>query len=129
MANKNIRSLSSRKGLEDNLFENIAQLSHKKGSKEEFQELSKRFMIDDSVVVGTASFYDFTREENRNKKYAQRQTEKSFPSLAQKTHRRSQSLSPLTALLKPHAYLPYELADFLSQGLAQTRYRLTKQPT
>ena len=68
MANKNIRSLSSRKGLEDNLFENIAQLSHKKGSKEEFQELSKRFMIDDSVVVGTASFYDFTREENRNKK-------------------------------------------------------------
>jgi NADH:ubiquinone oxidoreductase subunit F (NADH-binding)/NADH:ubiquinone oxidoreductase subunit E len=68
MANKNIRSLSSRKGLEDNLFENIAELSNKKGTKEEFQELSKRFMIDDSVVVGTASFYDFTREENRNKK-------------------------------------------------------------
>jgi len=68
MANKNIRSLSSRKELDDNLFENISELSRKNASKEEFQELSKRFMIDDSVVFGTSSFYDFTREENRNKK-------------------------------------------------------------
>jgi len=68
MANKNIRSLASRKGLDDNLFENIADLSHKNASKEEFQELAKRFMIDDSVVVGTSSFYDFTRSENHNKK-------------------------------------------------------------
>jgi NADH-quinone oxidoreductase subunit F len=68
MANKNIRSLSFRKGLDDNLFENIADLSHKSASKEDFQKLAKRFIIDDSVVVGTASFYDFTREENRNKK-------------------------------------------------------------
>jgi len=68
MANKNIRTLSSRKELDDNLFENIAELSHKNASKNEFQELAKKFMIDDSVVAGTASFYDFTREENRNKK-------------------------------------------------------------
>jgi len=68
MANKNIRSLSSRKELDDNLFENIADLSHKNAPKSAFQKLAKRFMIDDSVVVGTASFYDFTREENRNKK-------------------------------------------------------------
>ena len=68
MANKNIRSLSFRKELDDNLFENIADLSHNKASKPEFQELAKRFMIDDSVIAGTASFYDFTRESNRNKK-------------------------------------------------------------
>jgi len=68
MANKNIRTLSSRKELDDNLFENIANLSHKNASKEEFQKLAKNFLIDDSVVVGTASFYDFTRESNRNKK-------------------------------------------------------------
>ncbi|MBV1887924.1 MAG: NAD(P)H-dependent oxidoreductase subunit E, partial [Urechidicola sp.] len=67
-ANKNIRSLSYRKGLDDNLLENIAELSVENASKEEFQELAKRFMIDDSVVFGTSSFYDFTREENRNKK-------------------------------------------------------------
>ena len=68
MANKNIRSLSSRKGLDDNLFENIADLSHRDASKEEFQALAKRFMVDDSVIFGTSSFYDFTKEENRNKK-------------------------------------------------------------
>ena len=68
MANKNIRSLSSRKALDDNLFENIADLSHKNASKSDFQELAKRFMIDDSVIAGTASFYDFTRESNRDKK-------------------------------------------------------------
>lgn len=68
MANKNIRSLSYRKGLEDNLLENISDLSNSNASKEKFQDLAKRFLIDDSVVVGTASFYDFTREENRNKK-------------------------------------------------------------
>ncbi len=68
MANKNIRSLSFRKELDDNLFENITDLSHKNASKSEFQELAKRFMIDDSVVAATASFYDFTRESNRNKK-------------------------------------------------------------
>ena len=68
MANKNIRSLSSRKGLDDNLFENIAELSHKNAPKKDFQKLAKRFLLDDSVIVGTSSFYDFTREENRTKK-------------------------------------------------------------
>ena len=68
MANKNIRTLSSRKELDDNLFENIAGLSLNHSNKENFQNLAKRFMIDDSVVFGTASFYDFTKEENKNKK-------------------------------------------------------------
>lgn len=68
MANKNIRTLSSRKELNDNLFENISALSHKNASKSDFQELSKQFLIDDSVVFGTSSFYDFIKEENRNKK-------------------------------------------------------------
>ncbi|MFK5983174.1 MAG: NADH-ubiquinone oxidoreductase-F iron-sulfur binding region domain-containing protein [Flavobacteriaceae bacterium] len=68
MANKNIRSLAARKGLDDNLFENIAELSHNNATKEDFQKLAKRFLIDDSVIAGTTSFYDFTREENRNKK-------------------------------------------------------------
>lgn len=68
MANKNIRTLSSRKELDDNLFENIAAASQENNSKEALQELSKRFMIDDSVVLGASTFYDFTREENKNKK-------------------------------------------------------------
>lgn len=67
MANKNIRSLSYRKELDDNLFENVAELVKKSASQEEFQELAKEFMIDDSVVFGTASFYDFLKPENQNK--------------------------------------------------------------
>ncbi len=68
MANKNIRTLSSRKGLDDNLFENISNLSNKAASEEEFHQLSQRFLIDDSIVFGTSSFYDFIKPESRNKK-------------------------------------------------------------
>jgi NADH:ubiquinone oxidoreductase subunit F (NADH-binding)/NADH:ubiquinone oxidoreductase subunit E len=68
MANKNSRALSSRKGLEDNLFENIADLSKKDASEQEFHQLAKRFFLDDSVVLGTSTFYDFLKPENRTKK-------------------------------------------------------------
>jgi NADH-quinone oxidoreductase subunit F len=68
MANKNIRALSLRKGLDDNLFENISELSKLAATEDEFHKLSKRFIIDDSVVFGTSSFYDFLRPENIDKK-------------------------------------------------------------
>ncbi len=68
MANKNSRTLSSRKGIDDNLFENIAVLSKKDASEKEFHQLAKRFFLDDSVVLGTSTFYDFLKPENRNKK-------------------------------------------------------------
>jgi len=68
MANKSVRSLSSRKGLEYNLFEKIAELSHNDGDDADFHQLSKQFFIDDSVVLGTASFYDFIKPDERNKK-------------------------------------------------------------
>ena len=68
MANKNIRTLSSRKGLENNLFEKIADLSEKNSSEEAFHDLAKQFILDDSVIFGTASFYDFIKPGNRTKK-------------------------------------------------------------
>jgi len=68
MANKSTRSLSGRKGLENNLFENISKLAVADANVNEFQKLSRQYLIDDSVVYGTASFYDFTREGERNKK-------------------------------------------------------------
>ena len=67
MANKNIRSLSYRKELDENLFEKVTELAQKPASQEEFHELAERFMIDDSVILGTASFYDFLKPENQNK--------------------------------------------------------------
>ncbi|MEE9349360.1 MAG: NADH-ubiquinone oxidoreductase-F iron-sulfur binding region domain-containing protein [Flavobacteriaceae bacterium] len=68
MANKNIRNLSARKELDTNLFEEISKKAVSNENPEAFKTLAKEFHIDDSVVFGTASFYDFTREENRNKK-------------------------------------------------------------
>jgi len=67
MANKNIRNLSARKELDKNLFEEISKKAVNNEDQESFNDLAKEFHIDDSVVFGTASFYDFTREENRNK--------------------------------------------------------------
>ncbi|MDZ7614784.1 MAG: hypothetical protein U5K51_14600 [Flavobacteriaceae bacterium] len=68
MANNNIRSLSSRKGLEENLFENIAELAEKNAPEKEFKDLAKKFLIDESVVLGTASFYDFLKPEHERSK-------------------------------------------------------------
>lgn len=68
MANNNIRSLSSRKGLEENLFESIAELAEKNAPEKEFKDLAKKFLIDESVVLGTASFYDFLKPEHRDHK-------------------------------------------------------------
>ena len=68
MSNKSSRSLSARKGLKDNLFENIARLAEKNADKEDFHKLARHYLIDDSVMYGTSSFYDFTRESERKKK-------------------------------------------------------------
>ncbi len=68
MSNKNIRSLSARKELKQNLFEEISARAHANASPEEFKQLAKDFLVDDSVVFGTSSFYDFIKAENRLQK-------------------------------------------------------------
>jgi NADH-quinone oxidoreductase subunit F len=68
MANKSIRSLSARKELDQNLFENIAALSKQHAGTEAFRKLAREFMVDDSVVFGTRSFYDFIKPENSQNK-------------------------------------------------------------
>lgn len=65
MPNKNTRALSYRKELDTNLFEEISQLARGDASDQSFKELAAAFLLDDAVVYGTASFYDFTRIENR----------------------------------------------------------------
>lgn len=67
---KNISELSGRKGLKQNLFEEIGLLSKNQGSPsvEDLEVLADKFLIGKANVYGSASFYDFTREENRGKK-------------------------------------------------------------
>lgn len=67
---KNLSELTGRKGLEENLFEQIGILARKTGSPsvEELEKLSDAFLIGKANTYGSASFYDFTREENKGKK-------------------------------------------------------------
>lgn len=67
---KNLTALSGRKGLSNNLFERIGELAEKGGapSKEALAALAEEFLVGPANLYGTASFYDFTRPENKGKK-------------------------------------------------------------
>ncbi|MFM2019244.1 MAG: hypothetical protein RL007_2900 [Bacteroidota bacterium] len=67
---KNISELSGRKGLNENLFEDLGLAAKKSGtpSKAELERLADEFLIGKANVYGAASFYDFLREENKGKK-------------------------------------------------------------
>jgi len=66
----NISELSGRKGLDRNLFEAIGQAAKIDGtvSTDMSEQLAEEFLLGKANVVGSVSFYDFTREENRGKK-------------------------------------------------------------
>ena len=67
---KNITALSGRKGLTDNLFEKIGNLTEPAGilTKEDAARLADEYLVGDASVYGASTFYDFTRPENKGKK-------------------------------------------------------------
>jgi NADH-quinone oxidoreductase subunit F len=67
---KNLSHLSGRKGLTDNLFERIGELAEATGtpSGQDLSLLAEEFLMRPATLFGTASFYDFTRQENAGKK-------------------------------------------------------------
>ncbi|MCU0347706.1 MAG: NAD(P)H-dependent oxidoreductase subunit E [Saprospiraceae bacterium] len=67
---KNLTALSGRKGLTDNLFEAIGNLTEPQGflDKNDAAALAERFLVGDAAVYGSSTFYDFTRPENKGKK-------------------------------------------------------------
>lgn len=62
---ENLAKLSGRKGLEDNLFENIIQA---KGEPVSLKALAKEYKIGEANVYGASTAYDFIQGENANKK-------------------------------------------------------------
>jgi NADH-quinone oxidoreductase subunit F len=66
---KNLGELSGRKGLKTNLFEELGIAAEKTGtpSLERMEELAQQFVMGKANIFGTASFYDFLKEENRGK--------------------------------------------------------------
>ncbi len=59
---KNLRALSSRKGIENNLFLKIQKYNIPTDI------LSEEFLIGESSIIGTRNFYDFLKEDNKEKK-------------------------------------------------------------
>ncbi len=66
---KNVSHLSFRKGLSENLFEEIGTLNKKElYTPDKLKEIADEYILGTANVFGTASFYDFTRETNVGKK-------------------------------------------------------------
>lgn len=66
----NISELSGRKGLTENLFEKLGEAAKESGtvSIEDSEKLAKEFLLGSANTYGSATFYDFTRPENKGKK-------------------------------------------------------------
>lgn len=68
---KNLSELSGRKGLEENLFDKMGNLSIDGGGAPdpgELDRLAEEFLIGKAVTHGVTTFYDFLRPENKGKK-------------------------------------------------------------
>lgn len=67
---KNLSDLSGRKGLKENLFKKMGELSMIEGAPKnmDLDKLAKEFLIGAANTYGTASFYDFLKPENKGKK-------------------------------------------------------------
>ena len=67
---KNIGFLSGRKGLAENLFEELGVAASRQGtvSTEDMERLADDFLVGKANVYGSVSFYDFLKPENKGKK-------------------------------------------------------------
>lgn len=67
---RNLSELLGRKGMVENLFEKLGQSAAEKGtfSKVELDNLADEFLVGKANTYGTATFYDFLKEDNKGKK-------------------------------------------------------------
>jgi len=67
---ENLSALSGRKGLGNNLFEQLVQKSKVGGTpaNEDLKNLAHNYLMGDAITYGTASFYDFLKEEHKGVK-------------------------------------------------------------
>ena len=66
----NLSELLGKKGLEESLFDKMGKLSIPTGTPDEesLKKLADEFLIGTANTYGTASFYDFMKEDNKGKK-------------------------------------------------------------
>ena len=67
---ENLSELSGRKGLKENLFEQLGIAAQPAGtpSPERMNELAESFVMGKANIYGAVSFYDFLKPENKGKK-------------------------------------------------------------
>lgn len=69
---KNLSFLSSRRGLEKNVFERMVEAAEQQGgsaaSQETVQQMGREHLFGDALTLGAVSFYDFLKKENAGKK-------------------------------------------------------------
>ncbi len=67
---KNLGDLSGRKGLQENLFEELGIAARETGTvaPEDIERLAEEFLMGEANVYGTTTFYDFLRPEHKGKK-------------------------------------------------------------
>ncbi|MCB0504530.1 MAG: NAD(P)H-dependent oxidoreductase subunit E [Cyclobacteriaceae bacterium] len=67
---ENLSALSGRKGLDENLFEQLVQSSKVEGTPtdEKLRDLAWEYLMGNAITYGAASFYDFLNKENKGKK-------------------------------------------------------------
>lgn len=67
---ENLGYLAGRKGIENTLFEKLGHAAESNGTPDPviLDELRKEYLFGKSNVLGTVSFYDFLKEENKGKK-------------------------------------------------------------
>src|ERR1700752_2064141 len=66
----NLGELSGRKGVRENLFEELGIAASETGtvSREKTEQLAQDFLFGTANVYGAVTFYDFLRPENKGKK-------------------------------------------------------------
>ena len=65
---KNISKLSGRKGLKDNLFKRMIDITNKSKNGKEIKQLAEEYNVGMSTIHGAESFYEFLRPEHKEKK-------------------------------------------------------------
>ena len=65
---KNISKLSGRKGLKNNLFQRMIDITSKSKNGKEIKQLADEYNVGMSTIHGAESFYEFLRPEHKEKK-------------------------------------------------------------
>ena len=67
---ENLSSLSGRKGLENNLFEQLVEGAKESGTPNEalLRNLAEEFLVGKAITYGATSFYDFLKPDHQGKK-------------------------------------------------------------